>query len=244
MHPELVYLVLNHAQVVQRQCPCSVFSTIECKFPWLVESPSCKLKAFISIFVLQCIMSWLIWFLFNARNEGQLTSLYFVIVHPRPISSPFWIQPHISCNCKIINRPIIRLQHSYNYFKPRYCNGQLESSWLRPVLAVYGIGYWRDYVLTNSSFSFLIQEEIAREAETGKIYRTNYFDKHGRPVLVMRPRCQVLCSKLFLYLHEYSVFHKLGYYSRLEYFVGLWVAMSGILSCCKTVFIVNLFHLT
>ncbi|KAM2926513.1 hypothetical protein FF1_043869 [Malus domestica] len=33
-------------------------------------------------------------------------------------------------------------------------------------------------------------EEIAREAETGKIYRTNYFDKHGRPVLVMRPRCQ------------------------------------------------------
>ncbi|XP_038703074.1 phosphatidylinositol transfer protein 3-like [Tripterygium wilfordii] len=33
-------------------------------------------------------------------------------------------------------------------------------------------------------------EEIACEAETGKIYRTNFIDKHGRSVLVMRPSCQ------------------------------------------------------
>ncbi|KAE8669428.1 Sec14p-like phosphatidylinositol transfer family protein isoform 5 [Hibiscus syriacus] len=33
-------------------------------------------------------------------------------------------------------------------------------------------------------------EEIAHEAETGKIYRANYVDKHGRTVLVMRPSCQ------------------------------------------------------
>ncbi|KAJ9167045.1 hypothetical protein P3X46_021727 [Hevea brasiliensis] len=33
-------------------------------------------------------------------------------------------------------------------------------------------------------------EEVAREAETGKIYRTNYVDRHGRTVLVMRPSCQ------------------------------------------------------
>ncbi|XP_050376721.1 uncharacterized protein LOC126794113 [Argentina anserina] len=33
-------------------------------------------------------------------------------------------------------------------------------------------------------------EDVAREAETGKIYRSNYVDKHGRPVLVMRPSCQ------------------------------------------------------
>ncbi|CAN4122246.1 unnamed protein product [Withania somnifera] len=33
-------------------------------------------------------------------------------------------------------------------------------------------------------------DDVASEAETGKIYRTNYTDKHGRPVLVMRPRCQ------------------------------------------------------
>ncbi|MFQ6642303.1 hypothetical protein Gotur_018423 [Gossypium turneri] len=33
-------------------------------------------------------------------------------------------------------------------------------------------------------------EEVAREAETGKIYRSNYIDKHGRTVLVMRPSCQ------------------------------------------------------
>ncbi|KAL7176025.1 hypothetical protein ACSBR2_029575 [Camellia fascicularis] len=33
-------------------------------------------------------------------------------------------------------------------------------------------------------------DEVAHEAETGKIYRSNYADKHGRPVLVMRPGCQ------------------------------------------------------
>ncbi|KAK9162920.1 hypothetical protein Syun_003822 [Stephania yunnanensis] len=33
-------------------------------------------------------------------------------------------------------------------------------------------------------------EEVAHEAETGKIYRSNFKDKHGRPVLVMRPSCQ------------------------------------------------------
>ncbi|GMI77232.1 hypothetical protein like AT1G22180 [Hibiscus trionum] len=33
-------------------------------------------------------------------------------------------------------------------------------------------------------------EEVAHEAETGKIYRSNYVDKHGRTVLVMRPSCQ------------------------------------------------------
>ncbi|XP_043723387.1 phosphatidylinositol transfer protein 3-like [Telopea speciosissima] len=33
-------------------------------------------------------------------------------------------------------------------------------------------------------------EDIASEAETGKIYRSNYLDKYGRPVLVMRPGFQ------------------------------------------------------
>ncbi|KAL1547028.1 phosphatidylinositol transfer protein 3-like [Salvia divinorum] len=33
-------------------------------------------------------------------------------------------------------------------------------------------------------------DDVAAEAETGKIYRSAYKDKHGRPVLVMRPRCQ------------------------------------------------------
>ncbi|KAK3438064.1 hypothetical protein EUGRSUZ_F02445 [Eucalyptus grandis] len=33
-------------------------------------------------------------------------------------------------------------------------------------------------------------EDIAHEAETGKIYRSNYVDKHGRTVLVMRPSHQ------------------------------------------------------
>lgn len=33
-------------------------------------------------------------------------------------------------------------------------------------------------------------DDVASEAETGKIYRSNYTDKCGRSVLVMRPRCQ------------------------------------------------------
>ncbi|XP_020090052.1 random slug protein 5-like [Ananas comosus] len=33
-------------------------------------------------------------------------------------------------------------------------------------------------------------DEVAAEAETGKIYRTSYCDKHGRSILVMRPGCQ------------------------------------------------------
>ncbi|XP_058096736.1 uncharacterized protein LOC131242236 isoform X2 [Magnolia sinica] len=33
-------------------------------------------------------------------------------------------------------------------------------------------------------------DEVAHEAETGKIYRSNYVDKYGRTVLVMRPSCQ------------------------------------------------------
>ncbi|XP_042476656.1 phosphatidylinositol transfer protein 3-like [Macadamia integrifolia] len=33
-------------------------------------------------------------------------------------------------------------------------------------------------------------EDVACEAETGKIYRTSYLDKYGRPVLVMRPGFQ------------------------------------------------------
>ena len=51
----------------------------------------------------------------------------------------------------------------------------------------------------TSFFSFS-QEEIAQEAETGKIYPANYFDKYGRVVLVLRPGFQVF---VIIYLHVY-----------------------------------------
>jgi hypothetical protein len=41
--------------------------------------------------------------------------------------------------------------------------------------------------------SFNLQEDIAHEAETGKIYRADYKDKLGRTVLVMRPGLEVSC---------------------------------------------------
>lgn len=43
----------------------------------------------------------------------------------------------------------------------------------------------------------VLQDEVAHEAETGKVYCANYNDRHGRTVLVMRPCRQVsfaLCS--------------------------------------------------
>ncbi|KAL7163340.1 hypothetical protein ACSBR2_039438 [Camellia fascicularis] len=45
-------------------------------------------------------------------------------------------------------------------------------------------------------------DEVAREAEIGNMYRSNYADKHGRPVLVMRPGCQVSSNAYTcLYVH-------------------------------------------
>jgi hypothetical protein len=36
-----------------------------------------------------------------------------------------------------------------------------------------------------------LQEDIAKEAETGKVYRVPVLDKQGRTVLMMRPAKQV-----------------------------------------------------
>ncbi|KAH9706571.1 CRAL-TRIO domain-containing protein [Citrus sinensis] len=38
----------------------------------------------------------------------------------------------------------------------------------------------------------IVWEDVAREAETGKLYRANFCDKLGRPVLIMRPGFQVV----------------------------------------------------
>lgn len=56
---------------------------------------------------------------------------------------------------------------------------------------------------------------MAKEAETGKIYRSNYTDKCGRPVLVMRPRCQVSFSFAFSFLGKILVCYNLITYGFL-----------------------------
>ncbi|XP_058107605.1 uncharacterized protein LOC131251108 isoform X2 [Magnolia sinica] len=55
-------------------------------------------------------------------------------------------------------------------------------------------------------------EDVAQEAETGKIYRANYLDKHGRTVLVMRPGFQNTSSskgqiKYLVYCIENAIFN-------------------------------------
>lgn len=51
-----------------------------------------------------------------------------------------------------------------------------------------------------------VQENIAHEAETGKIYRANYCDKYGRTVLVMRPGFQVALLQGLFYIYVYIIF--------------------------------------
>ncbi|KAK3011061.1 hypothetical protein RJ639_010736 [Escallonia herrerae] len=44
--------------------------------------------------------------------------------------------------------------------------------------------------MVNLYSAMFNEDEIAFEAETGKIYRSSYMDRLGRTVLVMRPSCQ------------------------------------------------------
>lgn len=77
------------------------------------------------------------------------------------------------------------------------------------LLELFGLWFWAQVfpALHNNSsrdniilaISFVAQEEVAHEAETGKIYRSNYIDKHGRAVLVMRPSFEVPSGFLFAY---------------------------------------------
>lgn len=53
-------------------------------------------------------------------------------------------------------------------------------------------------------------EDVAHEAKIGKLYRANYFDKHGRTVLIMRPGLQSTSStevqiKYLVYCMERAV---------------------------------------
>lgn len=63
---------------------------------------------------------------------------------------------------------------------------------------VYTIGIIHMYKLVSLVVSLVIvQDEVAGEAATGKMYRSNYSDKHGRPVIVMRPNRQVSSETCF-----------------------------------------------
>lgn len=43
----------------------------------------------------------------------------------------------------------------------------------------------------------IVQDEVAGEGATGKMYKSNYRDKHGRPVIVMTPSRQVSSETCF-----------------------------------------------
>ncbi|KAL8105255.1 hypothetical protein AgCh_029156 [Apium graveolens] len=49
--------------------------------------------------------------------------------------------------------------------------------------------------------SFDGHEDIALEAETRKIYRADYFDKHGRSVVIMRPEMVLQIANINVALH-------------------------------------------
>lgn len=46
-------------------------------------------------------------------------------------------------------------------------------------------------ILLSYFVFFSRKDDISKEAETGKIYRTDYLDRLGRAVLVMKPSSQV-----------------------------------------------------
>ncbi|XP_022748325.1 random slug protein 5-like isoform X2 [Durio zibethinus] len=67
-------------------------------------------------------------------------------------------------------------------------------------------------------------EDIAHEAETGKIYRPNYSDKLGRPVLVMRPGFQNTNStsgqiKYLVYCMENAIMNLNQYQEQMVWLV-------------------------
>ncbi|KAI8562611.1 hypothetical protein RHMOL_Rhmol03G0048200 [Rhododendron molle] len=70
------------------------------------------------------------------------------------------------------------------YLKARNWNTKKASKMLKETLK------WRlDYKPEKIQW-----EDVAHEAKIGKLYRANYFDKHGRTVLIMRPGLQSTSS--------------------------------------------------
>lgn len=63
---------------------------------------------------------------------------------------------------------------------------------------MYTIGIIHMYKLVSHIVSLVIvQDEVAGEGTTGKMYKSNYSDKHGRPVIVMTPSRQVSSETCF-----------------------------------------------
>ncbi|KAG5556097.1 hypothetical protein RHGRI_006655 [Rhododendron griersonianum] len=71
------------------------------------------------------------------------------------------------------------------YLKARNWNTKKASKMLKETLK------WRlDYKPEKIQW-----EDVAHEAKIGKLYRANYFDKHGRTVLIMRPGLQFVSQR-------------------------------------------------
>ncbi|XP_074262988.1 uncharacterized protein LOC141585837 [Silene latifolia] len=70
-------------------------------------------------------------------------------------------------------------------------------------------------------------EDIASEADSGKIYRSTSVDKKGRPVLVMRPSCQNSNSvagqiKYFVYCMENAILNLPPNQEQMVWLVDFW----------------------
>lgn len=78
-----------------------------------------------------------------------------------------------------------------------------------------------------------MQEDVAKESETGKVYRASVVDKKGHTVLVMRPANQVIAKlhKLHQSYYPKSSCHKMKLILKIldvERLMGLQVHQDGV----------------
>ncbi|KAK9748963.1 hypothetical protein RND81_02G093300 [Saponaria officinalis] len=103
------------------------------------------------------------------------------------------------------------------YLRARNWNVKKATKMLKETLK------WRSEYKTED----ICWEDIASEAETGKVYRSTSVDKKGRPVLVMRPSCQNTNSvagqiKYVVYCMENAILNMPPNQEQMIWLVDFW----------------------